>query len=163
MIALYILRPLLHPEGDVRLRHCRGLAPVPMPKASAHVDDCFCPGNYNVGFAPKSLVAHLEPPTAGKEPFADKHFRQCVLAANLCHQPAALLRSESIHNVRPLKVEFNRRARQGMQNRRFPRLQSQGNREKRHPIVSQGLSVLLLRQYRSCSVFRCRTVGCARR
>ena len=97
VVALDVLRPLLHPEGDVRLRHCRVLAPMPVPEASTHVNDCFCLGDYNVGFAFKPFVAHSEPPAASKQPFADKDFRQGILASNLCHQTAALLWSDFIH------------------------------------------------------------------
>ena len=97
VVALDVLRPLLHPEGDVRLRHCRVLAPMPVPEASAHVNDCFCLGDYNVGFAFKPFVAHSEPPAASKQPFADKDFRQGVLASNLCHQTAALLFAYFVH------------------------------------------------------------------
>jgi len=91
LVALDVLRPFLHPESDVRLRHCRVLAPMPVPEASTHVNDCLCLGNYNVGLALKSLVTYFESPAARKQPFADKDFRQSVLATNLCHQTAALL------------------------------------------------------------------------
>ena len=64
---------------------------MPVPKASSHVNGCFCLGDYNVGFAFKPLATHSEPPTASKQPFADKDFRQGIFASNLCHQTAALL------------------------------------------------------------------------
>ena len=96
-VAVDVLRPFPHPEGDVRLRHCRVLAPVPVPKASSHVDDCSCLGDYNVRFAFKPPVAHPEPPTRSEQPFADKRFRLRVLPANLRHQTAALFCGHRIH------------------------------------------------------------------
>ena len=100
LVAFDVLRPLLHPEFDVRLRHSRVFAPVPVPEATTHVDDCFRLGDYNVRFALKPLVAHSESPAASKQPFTDKDFRQSILASNLCHQTATLFRGQFIHNCR---------------------------------------------------------------
>ena len=73
---------------------------MPVPEASSHVNDCFCLGDYNVGFAFKPLVTHSEPPTAGEEPFAHEDFRQSVLRPDVTHAPMALLWAESVHIVK---------------------------------------------------------------
>lgn len=70
---------------------------MPVPKTPPHVDDCFCLGDDNVGLALKPFVTYSEPPTASKQPFADKDFRQGILASNLCHQTTALLFAYFVH------------------------------------------------------------------
>ena len=96
-VAFDVFRPLRHPECDIRLRHGRILAPVPVPEASAHVNDSLCLWNNNVGPALKPSVARSEPPAAGEKPLPDDDFRQCVSAVYLRHQPAALFWSDRIH------------------------------------------------------------------
>ena len=96
-VAVDVLRPFPHPEGDVRLRHCRVLAPVPVPKTSPHVDYRLRLGDHNVGLAFKPLIAHPEPPTRSEQPFADKKFRLRVLPANLRHQTATLFFAYFVH------------------------------------------------------------------
>ena len=97
MVAFDVFRPLLHPESDIRLRHGRILATMPVPEASAHVDYRLRLWNHNVRFATESLVAHPVPPTAGEKPLPDEDFRQSVFAVYLRHQPAALFWSDRIH------------------------------------------------------------------
>lgn len=96
-VTLDVLRPFFHPKGDVGLRHCRVLAAMPVPKASANVDYGFCLWNHNVGLALESLVAHPEAPTAREQPLAHKDLWQSVLAANPRHQSAPLLLRYAIH------------------------------------------------------------------
>ena len=97
VVALDVSRPLLHPERDVRLRHGRILASMPVPEASAHVYYRLGFGNHNVRFSRISLVTYPEPPAESEKSFADKDFRHGVLAADLRHQPTALLWSYRIH------------------------------------------------------------------
>ena len=101
VVALDVLRPFLHPEGDIRLRHCRIFAPVSVPKATSHINYRFGLGDNNVWSALKTPVAHSIPPTRSEQPFADKDLRQSVFAANLRHQPAALFCRYAIHALQP--------------------------------------------------------------
>lgn len=108
VVALDVLRPFLHPERDVRLRHCRILAPMPVPETATHVDYCFRFRDYNVWLALKSLVAHSISPTQSKQSLAHKDLRQSVLAANLRHQPAALLCGHRIHTNQGIVPIFSK-------------------------------------------------------
>lgn len=82
VVALDVLRPLLHPERDIGLRHGRILATVPVPKTAAHVDNRLSLENDNIRLARIALVAHLEPPTLRKQPLADKKLRLSPRFAN---------------------------------------------------------------------------------
>jgi len=122
MVAFDVFRPLLHPKGDIRLRHGRILATMPVPEASAHVDDGLRLWNHNVRFATESLVAHPVPPTAGEKPLPDEDFRQSVFAVYLRHQPAALLWRDCIHLKvgKPLGVEPDAPIPRHERNQRLP-------------------------------------------
>ena len=97
VVALDILRPLLHPERDIRFRHRRILASVSVPKATAHIDYRSCFRNHNVRLALESTVADSIPPAARIQPLAHKYLRQSVFAMDFRHKPAALFRSDSVH------------------------------------------------------------------
>ena len=101
-VALDVLRPLLHPELDIGLRHGRILASVPVPETTAHVDYRLGARNDDIGPPGEALVAHPVPPTARKQALAHDHLRQGVPAANLRHQPAALLFCYAIHMQSPI-------------------------------------------------------------
>lgn len=105
-VAPDVLRPFLHPEGDVRLRHGRLPASVPVPEASPHVDDRLRPGNHDVRLARIPPVADPEPPAFREQPPADEKLGLRVLAADLRHQTAALLGRYSIHGIpgRPVRM-----------------------------------------------------------
>ena len=105
-VALDVLRPLLHPELDIGLRHGRILASVPVPETTAHVDYRLGARNDDIGPPGEALVAHPVPPTARKKALAHDHLRQGVPAANLRHQPAALLFCYAIHDLFSPETEY---------------------------------------------------------
>ena len=57
IVALYVFRPFLHPERDIGFGHRRILATMPVPEATANVDDCLRLGDDDVRPALKTFVA----------------------------------------------------------------------------------------------------------
>ena len=97
LVATDVLRPFLHPEGDVAFRHRRIGASMPMPEAAAHIDKGVRPRHHDVGPPKKALVADAEPPAGGEEALAHENFRLRVFASDPAHDPAALLWGDAIH------------------------------------------------------------------
>lgn len=102
MIAADILRPFLHPEGDVAFRHCRIGAAMPMPETATHVDEGTRACHYDVGMAKETFVADAKAPAGRKEALAHEYFRFCVLASDAAHDPATLFGGNAIHFGREL-------------------------------------------------------------
>ena len=98
-VALDVLRPLLHPELDIGLRHGRILASVPVPETTAHVDYRLGARNDDIGPPGEALVAHPVPPTARKQAFAHEQFRQSVFTSDPAHAFMPLLPGERVHSL----------------------------------------------------------------
>ena len=98
-ITLDVLRPLIHPELYVRFGHGRILAAVPMPEASAHIDNRPRLGNHDIRPARETPVAHPVPPTAREQAFAHEQFRQSIFTSDHAHAFMPLFFRELIHSI----------------------------------------------------------------
>ena len=97
-VAFDVLRPLLHPELNIGLRHGRILASVPMPKATAHINYRLRSRNDDIGPPSEALVAHPVAPTAREQAFAHEQFRQSVFTSDHAHAFMPLFFRELIHS-----------------------------------------------------------------